>query len=57
MLEVLDVVPSNLRTYPVLLEELPLSENNDSDIGISGLRRLLGYLGKLAKTTLTANVN
>ena len=57
MLGVLDVVPSNLRTYPVLLEELPLSENNDSDIGISGLRRLLGYLGKLAKATLTANVN
>ena len=57
MLETPDVVPINLRAHPVLLDELPLSETNDSDIGISGLRRPLGYLEKLAKTILTANVS
>ena len=52
-----DVVPIYLRAHPVLLDEFPFSETNDSDIGISGLRRPLGYLGKLPKTILTANVN
>ena len=60
MLEVLDVVREVsiiLRTYPGLLNELPLSETNDSDVEISGLKRSLGQLGKLTRTTLTASIN
>ena len=57
MLEVLDAVLVNLKTYPVLLIELPLFEANDS-VTILGLAASKDSLGTLESSqSLTANVN